>query len=247
MSTEFVVVPTGVGDAFSEKYYSSGFWIEYAGTSILVDCAHPVRKIMREAAISSGCDIRVESLDAIVMTHLHSDHASGLEGMGFYSYYVAQKPLPLLAHNDVMQDIWPYHLKGTMAPMCDPPDEQRTFQDFFVPMMLQENQPKQFGPFTIECRKTEHHIPTYALRISAGDRVFGYSADTSFNPALLDWLAVADFFVHETNVASHTPYEKLAALPDALRKKMRLIHYPDDFDKASSVIKTLEQGKKYVL
>lgn len=245
--SQFTFVPLGVGDAFSELYYSSGFWMECEGVSMIIDCAHPIRKIMREASLGSGCSINVERLDGIVMTHLHSDHASGLEGIGFYSYYVAKKALPLMAHEEVMHDIWPYHLKGTMAPMCDPKDDQRTFQDFFTPVMLHNEQSKTFGPFTIEVRRTKHHIPTYALRITAGGKTFGYSSDTSFDEGLIAWLSEADLFVHETNVASHTPYEKLAALPVDVRKKMRLIHYPDNFDKANSTIEVLEQGKKYTI
>lgn len=241
------VVPLGVGDAFSELYYSSGLWLEYQGASLLIDCAHPIRKSMRESSISSGCDIRAEELDGIVVTHLHSDHASGLEGLGFYSYYVINRALPLLAHADVMQDIWPQHLKGTMAPMCDLPDDQRTFQDFFVPMMLQHQQAKKFGPFTIECRRTNHHIPTDALRISAGNKTLGYSSDTSFDESLIEWLAEADMIIHETNVASHTPYEKLIGLKPAVKNKMKLIHYPDDFNKSASEIEPLEQGKLYRL
>lgn len=43
----------------------------------------------------------------------------------------------------------------------------------------------------------------------------------------------------------HTPYEKLAALPEPVRAKMRLTHYPDDFDVESSVIEPLQQGRSY--
>jgi hypothetical protein len=48
-----------------------------------------------------------------------------------------------------------------------------------------------------------------------------------------------------THTAVHTPYEKLAALPASLRSKMRLTHYPDDFDAVSSVIEPLRQGQIY--
>ena len=76
------------------------------------------------------------------------------------------------------------------------------------------------GPFSIECRRTIHGVPTTAFRIRAGGRTFGFSADTAYDPALLDWLAVSDLIVHEATVAGHpgvhTPYEKLAELPAEL-------------------------------
>ena len=40
---------------------------------------------------------------------------------------------------------------------------------------------------------------------------------------------------------------KLAALPASLRSKMRLFHYPDDFDHASSLIEPLRQGRCYAV
>ena len=43
----------------------------------------------------------------------------------------------------------------------------------------------------------------------------------------------------------HTPYDRLAALPAALRSRMRLIHYSDDFDLDASVIEPLRQGRIY--
>ena len=45
----------------------------------------------------------------------------------------------------------------------------------------------------------------------------------------------------------HTPYELLAALPAELRAKMRLIHYPDDFDLNASAIEPLRQGRMYAV
>ena len=54
-----------------------------------------------------------------------------------------------------------------------------------------------FGPFAIECRPTIHSIPTTAFRIRAGGRILAFSADTAFDPTLIDWLAPADLIVHE--------------------------------------------------
>ncbi len=87
------------------------------------------------------------------------------------------------------------------------------------------------------------------MRITVAGRVLGFSADTAYDPGLIDWLCSAHLIVHEaTSMAHsgvHTPYEKLSALPEALRSRMRLTHLPDDFDAASSVIEPLRQGQVY--
>lgn len=59
---------------------------------------------------------------------------------------------------------------------------------------------------------------------------------------MLVLLGRTDLIVHETNHGVHTPCAELARLPAELREKMRPIHYPDDFDRAASVIAPLEQG-----
>ena len=92
-------------------------------------------------------------------------------------------------------------------------------------------------------------MPTYALRITAGGRVLGFSADTAHDPGLIEWLSAADLIVHEATTMAHsgvhTPYRKLAALPESLRSKMRLTHLPDDFDADSSAIEPLREGRVY--
>lgn len=71
----------------------------------------------------------------------------------------------------------------------------------------------RLGPFEVECRKTWHHIPTTALRFRAGRRTIGHSADTRFDPALIDWLLQSDLVLHETGPGVRTSIEDLEALP----------------------------------
>ena len=91
-----------------------------------------------------------------------------------------------------------------------------------------------------------HSIPSTALRIEAGGRTLGYSSDTIFDPDLIDWLSSADLIVHESSGGfMHTAYDRLAELPAELRKKMRVIHYPDSFDLSARAIEPLRQGRRY--
>jgi ribonuclease BN (tRNA processing enzyme) len=100
------------------------------------------------------------------------------------------------------------------------------------------------GPFVVTLRRTLHHVPTAAMLVRAGGRTFGYSSDTAFDPELISFLSEADLIVHETNLGpAHTPYAKLITVPTEIRRRMRLIHYPDTFDPASSEIPCLEEGE----
>lgn len=242
------LIPLGVGDAFSELRYSSALALEHAGRVLLVDCPHPFRKMLREAEEASGVPFSPERIEAVALTHLHGDHASGLESFAYFFHFALKRRLPLLCHPAVAARLWDGHLAAGMEqllPKVGAPFTSHRLEDWFDLRPLDEAAPVRVGPFELRCRRTIHHIPTTALRIRAGDRELGYSADTAFDPSLIAWLGEADLIVHETNYGVHTPYEDLAALPAELRARMRLIHYPDSFDVGASVIEPLEQGRAY--
>jgi ribonuclease BN (tRNA processing enzyme) len=237
----------GVGDAFSALSYSSCLALEAEGSWLLIDCPHPIRKILRDAGPAAGAPLDVGRIHAVALTHLHADHSSGLEGLAFFSRFLLGRRMPLLAHPDVLARLWDGHLAGSMArsvPAPGAPPVSHTLEEFFEVTPLREERPVQTGPFRVHCRPTVHSIPTTALLVQAAGRCLGYSADTAFDPTLIDWLAAADLIVHETHPAPmHTPYADLARLPTGLRARMRLIHYPDDFDLSASVIEPLRQGQ----
>lgn len=238
-------VAVGVGDAFSALHYSSCLALEAEGAWMLIDCPHPIRKMLRESG-----DLDLDRFAGAAITHLHADHASGIEGLGYFMHFVLGRKATLALHPEVAKRLWDGHLAAGMECLMSPADhhvDARRFEDYFDVVELGEGRPARLGPFEIECRRTIHHIPTTALRIRAGGACLGYSADTAFDPSLIEWLAEADLVVHETNFGVHTPYEDLAKLPADLRARMRLIHYPDMFDVPGSVIEPLRQGRRYAV
>jgi ribonuclease BN (tRNA processing enzyme) len=239
----------GVGNAFSALSYSSCLALQAEGAWLLLDCPHPIRKILREAALGASVPVELEQIHAVVLTHLHADHCSGLEGFIFYLRYVAGQRARVAAHPDVLASLWSGHLAAGMEWSVQEPGQPPTHrgpEDFLDLLPLSESADTVVGPFALRCRRTLHSVPTTALLVRAGGRCVGYSADTAFDPGLINWLAEADLVIHETGAGGlHTPYAAVAALPADLRARMRLIHYPDDFDVAASVIEPLRQGRCY--
>ena len=128
------VLTLGVGDAFSAKYYSTCFALESAGRWLLVDCPHPIRKILREAAESAGISLQADQLEAVYLTHLHGDHVSGLEVLGYYFRYVVGRRLPVYTHRDVAAHLWDGVLAGSMEWAYEQPGAapvQRSLGEFF--------------------------------------------------------------------------------------------------------------------
>ena len=253
MST-VLLIPMGVGEAFSARHYTSCLVLGVGDHRLLIDCPHPLRKMLREASITAGLPepLDIDRFTAAAVTHLHADHCCGLEDFGYYSFFALRRRAKLLMHPEASARVWDGLLAGGMEQVQagpDAPPVRKTLADYFELIDLDTARPIECGPFSIECRRTIHAVPTYALRITAGGRVLGFSADTAYDPGLIEWLSAADLIVHEaTSMAHsgvHTPYDKLAALPESLRSKLRLTHLPDDFDAEASVIEVLLEGQVY--
>lgn len=251
--SEVRLIPLGVGDAFTATRYTTCLALGVGDDWMLIDCPHPVRKLLREGSTAAGVPLDLGDIGHLALSHLHADHCSGVEDYAYFSHYVLGRKARLLAHPDVSSRLWPDVLAagmdGAAAPGAAP---ARTRDDFFDVVDLDESRPVSSGPFSVECRPTRHSVPTTAFRIRAGGRTVGFSADTAFDPALIDWLAPCDLILHEStdedaSSAVHTPYRRLAGLPEPVRRKMRLFHYRDEFDLDASLIEPLRQGRCYPL
>ena len=248
------LIPLGVGEAFTALHYTTCLALGVDDAWVLIECPHPVRKLLREGSMAAGFPLDIDRVGAVLLSHLHADHCSGLEDYGYYNYYALDRRARIVAHPEVSAHLWDGLLSGGMREVRinpgDPPEFKR-LDDFFELIDLDDSAPVSFGPFSIECRPTLHPVPTRAFRIKAAGRTLAFSADSAFDPTLIDWLSAADLIVHEATTQEdskvHTPYSKLAQLPAGLRAKMRLIHYPDDFDHAGSAIETLREGRCYLV
>jgi ribonuclease BN (tRNA processing enzyme) len=241
------VLPLGVGDAFSRRFYSSCLLVQAESTRVLVDCPHPLRKMLLEAQTpeDSKNPLDLGDIDAVVLTHLHADHCSGLESVGYFFRFVLGRKLPIYAHPEVSCRLWAGSLAAGMEQLYDANGvrQQMALDDYFELRPLSLHVATVIGPLTIHSRFTQHHVPTTAVRFETTAASVGYSADSRFDPSLIAWLDRADLIIHETNLGpSHTPYAKLLELSDALKRKMRLIHYPDEFSLAKSQIEPARQG-----
>ena len=250
------LIPMGVGEAFSARHYTTCLALGCDDRWLLIDCPHPIRKMLREGSESAGLarPLDIGDFEAVAVTHLHADHASGLEDYAYFSHFGLGRRAKLLMHPMASERLWDGMLAAGMERVQfdpDQPPERKAFADYFEQVALDEARPVECGPFAIECRRTIHPLPCYAFRIRAGGRVFGFSADSAYDPGLIDWLASSDLIVHEATDLEHsrvhTPYARLAALPEALRSRIRLTHLPDDFDASTRLIEPLREGRIYLI
>ncbi|MCC6806277.1 MAG: ribonuclease Z [Deltaproteobacteria bacterium] len=239
----FEVIALGVGDTFSRVHHTTSLLLHKDGFYLGVDCPDSYRNVLRDAGDKCGRALDLFSVDDILLTHVHGDHMNGIEGVGFFKHFAEKKRLKLHTTEDVRSVIWDQRLRAPMERLWNGSAyRELSFDDYFDYRQLDWSAEATIGPFSIRIRRTIHHVPTCAILVRCDGRSLGYSSDTAFDPSLIDFLSAADLVIHETNYGpAHTAYKDLAALPEAARAKMRLIHYPDQL--TDSVIPLVKEGE----
>lgn len=244
------VLPLGVGDAFSAMHHPTCLLISryqnpaWDNELILVDCPQSIRKMMREADKGQYHGLDLHRVGTLILTHLHADHAGGLETIAAFFKIALGRKLKLVALPEVIDGI-PRFLECIK--------DLGSMEDFFdiIPITEGENvelMPKEGGfndGMVLRVKKTMHSVPTSAFRVWNAGAQMAYSCDTSFDPELWRWLCYgpknntskADLIIHEVGHGIHTNYDTLAKyiqgrsgnpMAENWTDRTRLIHYPDD-------------------
>jgi ribonuclease BN (tRNA processing enzyme) len=242
----FSVRVVGVGDAFTSRYWNACLLIEAEDTRLLVDAPPALARALGDLGDRGGERVRLDDIDHVLITHLHGDHVGGLEQLLFWRRFVTGRKASLYAIPEVLAGLWETRLKGGMEVLMNERFEAQLLSlDDYAEVRPLGPGGTAIGPLLVDWRPTLHHIPTSAIRVRGRCASFSYSADTAFDPGLIDWLAEADLFFHETNLGIHTPLSSLVTLPDATKRRMRLIHYPDFHDVDGSPIACTREGERY--
>ena len=130
------LIPLGVGEAFTAQYYTSCIALGIDGDWLLIDCPHPVRKMLREASIDTDLPepLDLDRIHAVAVSHLHADHCCGLEDFGYYSFFALNRRAKLLMHPDASARLWDGLLAAGMEFMQAKPEAppvQSQLSDYF--------------------------------------------------------------------------------------------------------------------
>ncbi len=68
-----IIIPLGVGGAFTEKFFHNNYLFQLGEKTLLVDAGTTLRYSLKAAGWSH------EQVDYLFVTHFHSDHAGGVE------------------------------------------------------------------------------------------------------------------------------------------------------------------------
>ncbi len=223
----------GVGGAFTMTNFHSNMLLESAGKRLLIDCGSDIRFSLKEANVSP------ESIDAVYISHLHGDHAGGMEWLGYSKYFAKPRIRPTLyAHPSVMSLLWA-PLRSSMAMN----QTKTTLDTYFATNAVQSF---CVGDVEIQMVQTIHYYDGHELMPSFGlfltdkrttAKVF-LTTDTQYCLSLYrPYFEQATFIFHDCETYDwkndiiksgvHAHYSELKTLPSAFKSKTWLYHYQD--------------------
>jgi len=156
---------------------TSGYLLESEGFSVLIDCGSGVLAQLQQYTT-------LQSIDAVVLSHYHSDHVADLGCLQYASRILMdlgrrKQPLQIYGHaEDKYFDALNYLQYSTGYAV----DTQTTLQ---------------LGPLKFNFCSNIHPDPCYSMRIEENDLAFVYISDTGYTDALVQFAHRADLLLCE--------------------------------------------------
>ncbi|MDA0747691.1 MAG: ribonuclease Z, partial [bacterium] len=157
----------------------------------------------------------------------HADHIGGIEELAFYCKYLAGGKKPNLYLPEALcETLWEHSLKGGLE---DTFNKANTLEDYFNVHLANPHFEIEDIPFDIV---PTFHVPEkFCCGLKINNHIF-FSGDTQYDPDMVTRHGTeADIIFHDCQFAPggiHANLDELASLPESLRSKTWLMHYPDD-------------------
>lgn len=221
----------GTGSAFTigdGNYQSNMLIVAPNGKKLLIDCGSDIRFSLYEQ------DLIYKDIDAVYISHLHTDHIGGLEWLAFTKYFLDSKAKPLLFINKgLKKGLW-----NSISPgLSSLETEKATLEHYFDVHLLGNKSSFYWEKIHFQLVSTIHvmsdriSMPSFGLFITANSESIFITTDTCFTPNLLmTYYKKASVIFHDCETSRvkssvHASYPSLKTLPSEIKSKMWLYHY----------------------
>ena len=188
-----------------DKRLRSSILIEYDNFSFVIDCGPDFRQQM----LRTNC----KKLDAIIFTHEHADHTTGIDDVR--PFFFRQGKIPIYLHERVLKS-----LHERFAYIFDPKQKYPGAPDFEVNLINKENDFELFGLNITPIESVHLRLPVLGFRIGK----FAYLTDVkTISEIELEKLKELDILVinslrYEPH-PSHLNIEEALDIVDAINPK----------------------------
>ena len=173
---------------------ASSYLVQHENTNVLFDLGNGAL-----GALQNYIDIY--DLDAVFLSHLHSDHCADVG-----SLYVSLRYHP----NGPKDPISVYGPAGTKDRLVDAygPTDEPGIPGTLDIREFADGQMFAIGSITVTPFAVDHVIDGFGLKAEAGGRTFVYSGDTDACPELIDASRGADLVLYEAAFVESLPYQR---------------------------------------
>lgn len=216
-----ILLGTKGGPAVRNVYHlPTSSYLSLGSNSIVVDCGIGVTLSL----VKAGIDIKI--LDAIFITHLHSDHLLEL-GPLIHTAWTGGRSKRLSVFGPEGIDEYWHHFLRSMAfdNRIRVEDEGRTPLEAMVDIhVFGEGHVGSVGDVRVESLQVKHPPvdDCYGLKFSHAEKVVCFSADTAYFEPLTSFAQGADLLVHEAMLGEGVD-AIVAATPNAQRLREHLM------------------------
>lgn len=233
---EFRVTLLGTGSpAPIMKRFGPGVLVQAGGKNLLIDSGRGTTQRLLQSGVQLG------KVDALFITHLHSDHVVGIPDLwltGWLEASYAQRKGPFVVYGpqgtqglmDGLAIAYDWDIKARIADQGLSPDAIRSQVTEVKPGVVYEQGGVKVT--AIEVDHGEKLKPAFGFRIDHGGRSVTISGDTRFSENLIAQAKGTDLLIHQVAAAS----EALLKIPTF---KVILAHHtqPDEAGTVFSRVK----------
>lgn len=222
----------GSGSAFTVgdgNFHSNILLVHEQGHKLLIDCGSDIRFSLHAAGFSH------QDITDIYVSHLHCDHAGGLEYIGFTTKFDPHCPRPrLYVSRDVGSELWDRNLSGGMRSLDG---ELADLDTFFEVHKIDFNGHFEWEQIrfhlipVVHVHNSFHLMPSYGLFFELGSSKIFLTTDTQWCLEQYKTLyEQADIIFHDCETSKfptpvHAHYQQLLNLPAKIRRKTWLYGY----------------------
>jgi ribonuclease BN (tRNA processing enzyme) len=204
---------------------TSGYLLEHNEKKVLIDCGSGVLSKLQDY-------IKLEELDAVVISHYHADH--------FADLYCLQYATIISRHLETR--VKPLKIFGLGN---DQKFETLEYGSSCIAYPLNSGDTLEIEGLKFTFLDTEHPIPCVAMRIEANGRVLSYSGDSSWSENLIKIARSSNVFLCECSlyssgnakVAGHLTGEEVGKIASkAGVNQLILTHLPHFGDRKELIV-----------